>query len=124
VEAYGLSIPVFGIVKDNKHRTEGLISKAGKIDVDKSSDAFMLLTNIQDEMHRRAITYHRSLRQGSALKTELREIKGVGEKKAKLLLKAFRSVKRIKDATYEEIEAVEGIDKNTAKNVFTYFNGR
>ncbi len=124
VEAYDLDIPVFGIVKDNKHRTEGLISKSGKIDVDKSSDAFMLLTNIQDEMHRRAITYHRSLRQGSALKTELREIKGVGEKKAKLLLKAFRSVKRIKDATYEEIEAVEGIDKNTAKNVFTYFNGR
>ena len=124
VESYGLGIPVFGIVKDNKHRTEGLISKTGRIDVDKSSDAFMLLTNIQDEMHRRAITYHRSLRQGSALKTELREIKGVGEKKAKLLLKAFRSVKRIKDATYEEIEAVEGIDKNTAKNVFTYFNGR
>ena len=83
----------------------------------------MLLTNIQDEMHRRAITYHRKLRQGSALKTELKDIKGVGEKKAKLLLRAFRSVKKIKDASLEEIEAVPGIDKLTAKNVYTYFNG-
>lgn len=123
IKSYGLNIAVFGIVKDNKHRTEGLVSQSGKIAIDKSGEAFMLLTNIQDEMHRRAITYHRKLRQGSALKTELKDIKGVGEKKAKLLLRAFRSVKKIKDASLEEIEAVPGIDKLTAKNVYTYFNG-
>jgi len=123
IKSYGLDIAVFGIVKDSKHRTEGLVSRNGKITIDKSSEAFMLLTNIQDEMHRRAITYHRKVRQGLVLKTELKDIKGVGEKKAKLLLRAFRSVKKIKDASLEEIEAVPGIDKLTAKNVYTYFNG-
>ena len=124
IKSYGLETKVFGIVKDDKHRTEGLVSPDGKILIDKSGEAFMLITNIQDEMHRRAISYHRKLRQGSMLKTELKDIKGVGEKKAKLLLKTFRSVKRIKDASLEEIESVPGIDKLTAKNVFTYFNGK
>lgn len=124
IKSYKLDIPVFGIVKDNKHRTRGLVSPEGQIDVDKSGEAFMLLTNIQDEMHRRAITYHRKLRQGSALKSELLEIKGVGDKKARLLFRAFRSIKAIKEASLEEIEAVEGVDKATAYNVYTYFNGR
>lgn len=124
LKSYNLDIPVFGIVKDNKHRTQGLVSPNGQIDIDKSGEAFMLLTSIQDEMHRRAITYHRKLRQGSALKTELVEIKGVGDKKARLLLRRFRSIKAIKEASLEEIEAVEGIDKATAYNVYTYFNGR
>ena len=123
IKSYGLSIPVFGIVKDNKHRTEGLVSQNGRIPINKSGEVFMLLTNIQDEMHRRAITYHRKLRQGSALKSELKDIKGVGDKKAKILLRTFRSIKNIKEASLEEIMAVEGIDKLTAQNVYTYFNG-
>lgn len=123
IKSYGLNIPVFGIVKDNRHRTEGLVSESGRVNIDKSDEAFMLLTNIQDEMHRRAITYHRKLRQGSALKSELEKIKGVGEKKSKILLRAFRSVKAIKEATLEEIMAVSGIDKHTAENVYNYFNG-
>ncbi len=124
IKSYNLNIPVFGIVKDGHHRTEGLVSPDGTISIDKSGETFMLLTNIQDEMHRRAITYHRKLRQGSALKSELKDIKGVGDKKMKILLRNFRSLKAIKEATLEEIEAVAGIDKTTAKNVFTYFNGR
>lgn len=123
IKSYGLNIPVFGIVKDNRHRTEGLVSESGRVNIDKSDEAFMLLTNIQDEMHRRAITYHRKLRHGSALKSELEKIKGVGEKKSKILLRAFRSVKAIKEATLEEIMAVSGIDKHTAENVYNYFNG-
>ena len=124
IKSYGLNIPVFGIVKDDKHRTNGLVSPNGRIDVDKSGEVFMLLTNIQDEMHRRAITYHRKLRDGSALKTELYRIKGIGDKKAKLLLRTFRSMKAIKEASLEEIEAVNGIDKASAYNVYTYFNGK
>lgn len=124
IKSYNLDIPVFGIVKDNNHRTEGLVSPDGRVNIDKSSDAFMLLTNIQDEMHRRAITYHRSLREGSALKTEIKNIKGVGDKKAKILLRHFRSTKAIKDATLEEIQSVPGIDTATAQNVYTYYNGR
>lgn len=123
IKSYNLDIPVYGIVKDNKHCTEGLVSPDGRINIDKSSDTFMLLTNIQDEMHRRAITYHRRLREGSALKTEIKNIKGVGEKKAKILLRYFRSTKAIKAASLEEIQSVPGIDVATAKNVFTYYNG-
>lgn len=124
IKSYGLDIPVFGIVKNKHHRTEGLISPKGEVRVDKSGEAFMLLTNIQDEMHRRAITYHRKLRQGSALKSELRDIKGVGEKKAKILLRNFKSLKAIRSATLEELSSIAGIDKGTARNVYNYFNGK
>ncbi len=124
IQSYKLDIPVFGIVKNNRHRTEGLISPKGEVKVDKSSEAFMLLTNIQDEMHRRAISYHRKLREGSALKTELRDIRGVGDKKAKILLKNFRSLKAIRQATLEELYSISGIDKTTALNVYNYFNGK
>lgn len=124
IKSYGLDIPVFGIVKNKHHRTEGLVSTKGEVRVDKSGEAFMLLTNIQDEMHRRAITYHRKLRQGSALKSELRDIKGVGEKKAKILLRNFKSLKAIRSATLEELSSVAGIDKGTARNVYNYFNGK
>jgi len=112
------------MVKDDKHRTNGLVSPNGRVDIDKSGEVFMLLTNIQDEMHRRAITYHRKLRDGSALKSELHRIKGIGDKKAKILLRTFRSMKAVKEATLEEIEAVNGIDKTSAYNVYTYFNGK
>ena len=122
IKSYNLDIPVFGIVKDNNHRTEGLVSSDGRLTIDKQSEVFMLLTNIQDEMHRRAITYHRKLREGSALKTELKNIKGVGEKKAKILLRKFRSTKAIKSATLEELQSVPGVDKTTAENVFNYYN--
>ena len=124
IKSYNLDIPVFGIVKDDKHRTNGLVSPNGRVDIDKSGEVFMLLTNIQDEMHRRAITYHRKLRDGSALKSELHRIKGIGDKKAKILLRTFRSMKAVKEATLEEIEAVNGIDKTSAYNVYTYFNGK
>ncbi|MBR2404133.1 MAG: hypothetical protein IKA95_00535 [Clostridia bacterium] len=83
----------------------------------------MLLTQIQDEMHRRAISHHKSLRDNSLLKTELLKIKGVGEKKALALLRSFKSVKKIKEASLEEICLVAGIDKSTAQNVYGYFHG-
>ena len=120
---YNISIPVFGIVKDDRHRTEGLVSQNGSVSIDKSSEAFMLLTSIQDEMHRRAITYHRSLRDKSSLRSELLKIKGVGEKKARILLRHFKSVKKVKEAPLEALLSLEGIDESTAKNVYGYFNG-
>lgn len=123
VKSYGLNIPVFGIVKDSHHHTDGLIVNGQKTDMDKSGEAFLLLKDIQDEMHRRAISYHRKLRDGSALKTELLEISGVGTKKAASILKFFKSIKAIKNASLEEIMSVNGIDKKTAENIFKYFNG-
>ena len=120
---YDISIPVFGLAKDDKHKTDALVTDSERLNIDKHSEAFMLLTQIQDEIHRRAITYHRKLRDDSLLKTELSKIKGVGDKKCKLLLRRFKSVKRIKEATVEEISSVAGIDKKTAQNVYGYFNG-
>lgn len=123
IKNYSLNIPVFGMAKDERHRTSGLVGLDGNIEIDKSGEAFMLLTQIQDEIHRRAISYHRSLRDGNTLKSELLRIRGVGEKKALILLKKFKSIKKIKDASIEELSEIVGIDETTAKNVFCYFNG-
>lgn len=123
LKKYKLNIPAFGIVKDNRHCTDGLVGENGRLNIAKNSEEFMLLTQIQDEMHRRAISYHRQLRSKSLLESELSQINGVGEKRSKLLLKQFRSVKRIKNATLEELEAIPGIDAKTAQNVYSYFNG-
>lgn len=121
VEKYAPHIPVFGIVKDDKHRTRGLVSVNGEICIDKTSEAFMLLTNIQDEMHRRAINYNRNLNTAKNLKSELDNIGGVGEVRKKELLKAFKSVKNIASATVEELYAVKSVDRTTAENIAQYF---
>ena len=118
---FGAQICVFGIVKDENHRTRGLVGPHGEIILDKKSDSFMLLTNIQDEMHRRAITYLRKLQDAKVSQSELENIKGVGEKKRKILLKEFRSLTRIKNASVEELRSVKGIDQTAANNIFEYF---
>ncbi len=124
VHKYAPHIPVFGIVKDDNHCTRGVVSENGEIPIDKTSDAFMLLTNIQDEMHRRAITYNRNLNTKKNLKSELDNIGGVGDVRKKALLKHFKSVKNISSATVEELMAVKSIDKSTAQNVWSYFDNR
>lgn len=116
-----LNIPVFGIVKDDTHSTRGLMSGNGEIQLNRSSEAFMLITNIQDEMHRRAISYHKSLRASKALESELFNIKGVGEKRRQALLKHFGTVRKIKNASVDELLKVSGIDLSTANNIVDYF---
>lgn len=115
-------IPVFGIVKDDNHRTRGLVGPSGEITIDRKSDAFMLITNIQDEMHRRAIGYLRKSQQKKTAESELDLISGVGKARKKLLLSHFKSVQRIKNATYDQLKAVKGIDTSTANKIFEYFN--
>ncbi len=117
-----LNIPVYGIVKDDKHRTRGLISTTQEINIDKGSNAFMLLTNIQDEMHRRAISYHKKLRISKATKSVLEEISGVGPAKRKALMAHFKTISAIKNADVNQISSVKGIDKNTAERIYNYFN--
>lgn len=121
---YELDIPVFGIVKDDTHSTDALTDEKGKIYIDKSSYAFMLLTSIQDEVHRRAITYHRLLREKSSFDSQLSNIANVGDKKAKILLKKYKSIKKIKEASLEELMNIDGIDKRSAQNIYTYFNSK
>ena len=115
----GLTIPVFGMVKDDKHRTRGLVSKDGEIGINPTSGAFRLITSLQDEVHRSAVTYHRKLRGKAMIKSELDGIKGVGEVKKAALLKYFGSVENIKNASLEKLS--EAVDKRTAAAVFEYF---
>ena len=124
VKKYAPEVRVFGIVKDDNHCTRGLVSEEGEIYIDKSTDAFMLLTNIQDEMHRRAITYSRELNTRKNLKSELNNISGVGNVRKMALMNHFKSVKRIASASLSELMSVKSMDKTTAENVWNYFNNR
>ena len=105
-----LQIPIAGLAKDNRHRTSELLFgfPPRTIGIEMNSPLFQFLTRIQDEVHRYAITFHRDKRSKHQLKSELDDIKGVGETTKTLLLKKFRSVKRIKEASQEEIAAVVG----------------
>lgn len=116
-----IDIPVFGMVKDDKHRTRGMVSKDGEIGISLTSSIFHFVTRIQDEVHRVAISYHRKLRSKDIIKSELDNIAGVGEKRKSALLTHFKSIENIKNADIEEIKSVDGIDSRTAQNINDYF---
>ena len=114
-----LSLPVLGMVKDDRHRTRALIYSNGQeVGITGNPAVFSLIGNIQEETHRFAIEYHRSLR-NATIGSQLENIKGVGETRRNELLKQFKTIKAIKNASYEELCAV--VPKNTAKAVFQYF---
>ncbi len=117
LDSLGLDIPLFGLVKDDKHNTSGMMSRDGQLNIiDKNSPFFFLLTRMQDEVHRFAITYHRKLRQKAQTKSILDEIDGIGEVRKKKLLKHFGSFKQIKSATIEELTEV--LPQEVAENVY------
>lgn len=112
---YGLDIPTFGMVKDNKHHTRALLDKDGKeYDISKNQKLFNFVTFMQDEVHNLAINYHRKLRDQEITKSELDEIIGIGEKRKKALLEKFKSVNRIKEASIEDLCSVQGITREIA----------
>lgn len=119
--ALSIDIPVFGMVKDDRHRTRGLTGLGGEAALKPQSSAFRLVTFIQDEAHRFAVSYHKTLRSKKTFESELEGIKGVGEKRRKELMKHFKSVKRIKEASEAELAEVSGIDKKTAENIYKRF---
>ena len=116
-----INIPVFGMAKDDHHHTRALVDSDGEVPLPIHSAAFRLVTFIQDEAHRFAITYHKQLRGKKAMESELEGIKGIGKKRRQELLKHFKSIKNIKAATLEELEKVNSIDKNTARNIYDFF---
>ncbi|MCI7256758.1 MAG: excinuclease ABC subunit UvrC [Prevotella sp.] len=105
-----LSIPIAGLAKDNRHRTNELLFgwPPKTIGIDVKSELFKVLTNIQDEVHRYAITFHRDKRSKSALHSELDDIKGIGEKTKEQLFRHFKTIKRLKEASLEEVATVIG----------------
>ena len=117
VEEYGLDIPVYGLVKNDKNRTRAIVDQKGKEYPVQSDELFQLLTFIQDEVHDTAITYHQKLRDAKMKKSELDEIPGIGEKKKAALLKHFHSVEKIKNASIAELCLVDGINEALAEKI-------
>ena len=122
LERLKLEIPVCGMVKDDKHRTRGLYYKNQEIPIEKDSEAFRLITRIQDEAHRFAIEYHRSLRSKNQIHSVLDEIAGIGPARRKALMKHFMGVEKIKEATVEELAEVSSMNEKSAQAVYDFFH--
>jgi excinuclease ABC subunit C len=118
---FGLAIPIFGMAKDEKHRSSFLVGRAKEYPIKQDIDLLRFISAIQDEVHRFAIQYHQMLRTKRYRKSVLDDIEGVGPKKKKILIGAFGSVEKIKNATIEELSRVSGVDKKTAQAVFDFF---
>ena len=121
IEKYNLNIPVFGMVKNDKHQTRALMDE-NRNELEISQNLMNVITQFQDTVHDTAITYHRKLRDKSITKSKLDDIPGVGEVKKKELLKHFGSVKKIQEATIEELMQVKGINENIAKELKEQLN--
>lgn len=123
LERLGLSIPVCGMVKDDNHRTRGLYYQNVEIPIDRYSEGFKLITRIQDEAHRFAIEYHRSLRSQGQVRSILDDIEGIGPARRKALMRRFKSLEAIRDASLEELSSTEGMNRRAAESVYGFFHG-
>lgn len=120
LQQLNVEIPVYGMVKDSKHRTRGLVSPDGEIDMPMTGKAFRLVAEIQDEAHRFAVTFHKDTK-SKKLRSDLLNIPGIGEKRMKALYKAFKTIDGIKNATVDELKKVEGMNEKAANAVYDYF---
>lgn len=121
IHEMNISVPVFGMVKDNKHRTRAIAFDGGEIEINSHRAAFTLVSNIQEEVHRFAITYHHKKHQKSSFSSSLLKIEGIGEKKAKILMKHFKTITAVKEASVEELSKVSGISKKDAENINNFY---
>ncbi len=122
LKKYGINIAVFGMVKDSKHRTRAIATTGGDIAIKPTRRVFFLVTQIQDETHRFAITYHKSRKSKSMLYSELTSINGVGGKRIAILFKELKTLKAIKNASVEQLSSIRGIDRKTAENIYNHFH--
>ena len=122
LEGLKLSIPVCGMVKDDNHRTRGLYYQNAEISIDRYSEGFKLITRIQDEAHRFAIEYHRSLRSKGQVKSVLDDIEGIGPSRRKALMRRFQSLEAIRDASVEELLTADGMNRKAAESVYAFFH--
>lgn len=122
LDSLGIEIPVCGMVKDDNHRTRALYYNNKEVKFPKGSEAMLMVTALQDEAHRFAIEYHRHLRNQNQVHSILDEIPGVGASRRKTLIKHFKGVEQIKNASLEELEQVEGIPTSVAKQIYEFFH--
>ena len=117
-----LDIPVCGMVKDDNHRTRGLYYNNVEIPIERTSEGFKLITRIQDEAHRFAIEYHRSLRSKVQVHSVLDDIEGIGETRRKALMRRFKSIEKIKEASVEQLKETESMNERAAEAVYSFFH--
>ncbi len=122
MQELGLDIPVAGMVKDDHHRTRGLYYKGQEIPIDTHSEGFLLITRLQDEAHRFAIEYHRSLRSKGQTHSFLDDIAGIGPKRRKALMKKYVSAENMAQASLEDLQATDSMTKEAAEAVYNYFH--
>lgn len=122
LDELGINIPVCGMVKDDNHRTKGLYFQNKELPIDRNSEGFKLITRIQDEAHRFAITYHRSLRSKAQVHSVLDEINGVGPSRRKALMKYFKSIEELQNAEVTTLCEVPGITANVAEEIYRFFH--
>lgn len=120
---HNIDVPLFGMVKDNKHKTAAIATNGGRIDFNSRKKAFGLVTSIQDEVHRYAVAYHRKKHTKSALSASLTEIKGIGPVKAKALIFKFGTLENIGKASVQELMSVKGITQENAEEIIKTFIG-
>lgn len=122
LEEFGLDIPVCGMVKDDHHRTRGLYYNNQELPIDTRSEGFHLITRIQDETHRFAITFHKTLRSKEQTHSVLDDIPNIGAKRRRVLLEKFDSVEQIRDASVEELEKLPQMNRKAAESVYVFFH--
>lgn len=122
LEELGVDIPVCGMVKDDRHRTRGLLFNEKEIPMEVHSECFKFVTRVQDEVHRFAIEYHRSLRTKAQVHSILDDIPGIGPKRRKALMKHFSTIDDLKSAASEQIAEVDGIPMNVANEIYAFFH--
>ena len=123
LEEMGIDVPLFGMVKDNRHRTRAIATGGGEISITETKAAFMLLTRIQDEVHRFSITFQRSKHKKEAYALELTKVRGIGSKKAQKLLMKYRTKAELKKASPDEIARTAGVSAETAREVYELIQG-
>ena len=119
---FDLDIPVAGMVKDDRHRTRGLYYREREVDLSGHEEVFHLITRIQDEAHRFAITYHKKLRAEEQIQSVLEQIPGIGPARRKALIAAFGSVEALRGKEEAEIAAVGGMTASSARSVYEFFH--
>lgn len=122
VASMGLNVPVFGMVKDSKHRTRAIEVGNGEIEINSHRRVFTLVSNIQEEVHRFAISYHHNKHKKSTLSTSLTKINGIGDAKAKALMKYFKTISAIKEARVEQLMQVDGISEKNAQEIYNFYH--
>ncbi len=120
---FNLDIPLFGMVKDSKHKTRAITGDGGEIAINSNRSVFTLVSDIQEEVHRFSVGFHHKKHTKRGLELSLTKIEGIGDKKAQELLKIFKTIKAIKSASVQDLEQVKGINRELAEKIYDFYNG-